>query len=45
MKRLLIALLLIPTIARAQDAAMAEKVRAEFLHSWHAGWPIVESAS
>jgi mannosidase alpha-like ER degradation enhancer 2 len=27
---------LIPSIARAQDAAMADRVRAEFLHSWHA---------
>ena len=33
MKRLFLALLLIPALARADD--MAEKVRAEFLHSWH----------
>ncbi len=34
MKRLIVALLLLPAIARADD--MADKVRAEFLHSWHA---------
>jgi mannosidase alpha-like ER degradation enhancer 2 len=34
MRRLILALLLLPTVARADD--MADKVRAEFLHSWHA---------
>ena len=34
MKRLILALLLLPTVGRADD--MADKVRAEFLHSWHA---------